>query len=73
MATASSLLKLKRVYEAAADDGARVLVDRLWPRGISKDRAALTVWLKDITVQERLEHEWDALILCSTAHRRPSR
>jgi uncharacterized protein YeaO (DUF488 family) len=38
----------KRIYEPpAVDDGARVLVDRLWPRSISKERAALTLWLKE--------------------------
>lgn len=42
-------LKLKRVYEAASpDDGARILVDRLWPRGISKEKAQLTDWCKNI-------------------------
>lgn len=41
-------VKLKRVYApVAADDGARVLVDRLWPRGVSKVRAALHSWSKD--------------------------
>jgi uncharacterized protein YeaO (DUF488 family) len=40
---------LKRVYETPArSDGARILVDRLWPRGISKDTAQLTEWLKDL-------------------------
>ncbi len=40
---------LKRIYEdASSDDGYRVLVDRLWPRGISKERAALDEWLKEI-------------------------
>ena len=42
-------IQIKRIYEAAAaDDGFRVLVDRLWPRGISKERAALDDWWKDI-------------------------
>jgi len=41
--------EIKRVYEDAADsDGFRVLVDRLWPRGLSKQRAALDEWLADI-------------------------
>ncbi len=41
--------QIKRIYdEPAADDGFRVLVDRLWPRGVSKERAALDMWLKDI-------------------------
>lgn len=40
---------IKRVYEhPAASDGMRVLVDRLWARGISKDAAALDVWMKDL-------------------------
>ena len=42
-------IKIKRVYEAPAkSDGTRILVDRLWPRGLSKDKAAVDVWLKDI-------------------------
>jgi uncharacterized protein YeaO (DUF488 family) len=41
--------RIKRVYEEAeADDGYRVLVDRLWPRGVSKDRAEIDEWLKDV-------------------------
>jgi len=42
-------IRIKRVYEAPADDdGFRVLVDRLWPRGISKEHADLSDWWKDI-------------------------
>jgi uncharacterized protein YeaO (DUF488 family) len=42
------MIRLKRVYEAPSrDDGLRVLVDRLWPRGLTKERAAVDVWLKD--------------------------
>ena len=41
-------IQIKRIYEAASpDDGFRVLIDRLWPRGISKERAALDDWWKD--------------------------
>jgi uncharacterized protein YeaO (DUF488 family) len=41
-------LKLKRIYELAdRDDGARFLVERLWPRGLSKEKACLDGWLKD--------------------------
>ena len=41
-------IRIKRVYEAAEpDDGFRVLVDRLWPRGISKERMQMDLWLKD--------------------------
>jgi uncharacterized protein YeaO (DUF488 family) len=44
-----SRIKLKRVYAAAAaDDGARILVDRLWPRGIAREKARIDLWLKDI-------------------------
>jgi uncharacterized protein YeaO (DUF488 family) len=42
-------LVLRRVYQPPGpDDGTRVLVDRLWPRGISKDAARIDLWLKDI-------------------------
>ncbi len=42
-------LKIKRVYETpAATDGTRVLVERLWPRGLSKPQARVDLWLKDI-------------------------
>ncbi|HET9390941.1 MAG TPA: DUF488 domain-containing protein [Steroidobacteraceae bacterium] len=41
--------RIKRIYEPPAPrDGARILVDRLWPRGISKKSAALALWLKDV-------------------------
>ncbi|MBO0752287.1 MAG: DUF488 family protein [Bradyrhizobiaceae bacterium] len=42
-------VRTKRVYEPPAqDDGKRVLVDRIWPRGLTKQRAAVDVWLKEI-------------------------
>lgn len=48
-------IQIKRIYEAAdADDGFRVLVDRLWPRGISKERAELSDWWKDIAPSPEL-------------------
>ena len=41
-------IRVRRVYDApSADDGARVLVDRVWPRGLRKDAAHLTEWAKD--------------------------
>ena len=47
--------KVKRIYDAPeAADGARVLVDRLWPRGISKEKAALDLWLKDVSPSDAL-------------------
>src|SRR5574337_1032547 len=43
------MIVIKRIYEPQdPKDGFRVLVDRLWPRGISKEKAALGIWLKDI-------------------------
>ena len=45
----------KRVYEPAArGDGARLLVDRLWPRGLSKERAAVDEWLRDLAPSDEL-------------------
>ncbi|WP_347977059.1 DUF488 family protein [Microbacterium sp. ProA8] len=47
-------VRLKRVYDDPADDGFRVLVDRLWPRGLSKERAALDLWAKDVAPSTEL-------------------
>lgn len=48
-------LRLKRVYEEpSAEDGQRVLVDRLWPRGLSKERAELDAWLRDLSPSDAL-------------------
>jgi len=42
-------IRIKRVYDPPdVSDGTRILVDRLWPRGLSKEKAALSCWLKDI-------------------------
>lgn len=50
---------LKRVYEKpSAADGARVLVDRLWPRGVKKD--AIDLWLKDLAPSHQLRHWFHA-------------
>ena len=49
------MIKLKRIYEEKEEaDGVRILVDRLWPRGISKDRAKLDYWLKDVAPSNEL-------------------
>lgn len=54
----ASHIRLKRAYEAAdVGDGVRLLVDRLWPRGVSKERAALDDWLKDIAPSTELR-QW---------------
>lgn len=48
-------VRLKRVYEPpAAEDGTRILIDRLWPRGVSKADAALDQWMKDIAPSNEL-------------------
>jgi len=48
-------VKLKRAYEPpAADDGTRILIDRLWPRGITKKLAAIDQWMKDISPSTEL-------------------
>lgn len=54
------MIVTKRVYESAAtSDGYRVLIDRLWPRGVSKARACLDAWEKDIAPSRELR-EWYA-------------
>jgi uncharacterized protein YeaO (DUF488 family) len=54
------VLKLKRTYEPSeSSDGYRVLVDRLWPRGVSKERAQVALWLKEIAPSDALR-KWFA-------------
>ncbi|THF76057.1 DUF488 domain-containing protein [Cohnella fermenti] len=54
----SGRLRLKRIYDPAeASDGARVLVDRLWPRGVTKEAAQLTLWLKEVAPSPELR-DW---------------
>ena len=53
-------IKLKRAYEKpAAEDGTRILVDRLWPRGLTKDKAAIDHWFKEIAPSTKLR-KWFA-------------
>ena len=48
-------IEIKRIYDPVEPtDGQRVLVDRLWPRGISKEQAHLDLWLKDIALSTEL-------------------
>jgi uncharacterized protein YeaO (DUF488 family) len=56
MSKASNMqIKIKRVYEPPApDDGQRVLVDRLWPRGLRREDARLDAWLREIAPSEEL-------------------
>jgi uncharacterized protein YeaO (DUF488 family) len=56
----SMRIKIKRVYEEASkDDGKRILVDRLWPRGLTKTKANVDVWLKDISPSTELRKWFD--------------
>ena len=51
----ASNVRLKRAYEPpGVDDGNRVLVDRLWPRGVSKSAAAVDLWLKELAPSTEL-------------------
>ena len=67
MAIRRATIRLKRVYEPLSeDDGARILVERLWPRGVTKEKAAIDLWLKEIAPSPELRkwygHEtsrWD--------------
>jgi uncharacterized protein YeaO (DUF488 family) len=48
-------IKIKRVYEQPdKDDGRRILVDRLWPHGLTKEKASVDLWLKDIAPSTEL-------------------
>jgi uncharacterized protein YeaO (DUF488 family) len=49
------MLNIKRIYdEPSDDDGIRILVDRLWPRGMSKEKAKMNFWFKDIAPSNEL-------------------
>ncbi len=49
------MIRVKRVYDQHdKNDGLRILVDRLWPRGLSKDKARIDLWLKDIAPSDAL-------------------
>lgn len=58
LASESSRIKLKRAYEPASPgDGTRILIDRLWPRGVSKEDAAIDHWLKELAPSTALR-QW---------------
>lgn len=53
-------IKLKRIYEAPApSDGCRILVDRLWPRGLSKEKAEVDLWARDASPSNELRRWYD--------------
>ena len=58
-AKTAAKFKVKRIYEPAAeDDGLRVLVDRLWPRGMAKQKARIDQWLKDVAPSHELRRRF---------------
>lgn len=61
-------IQIKRIYEPASpNDGKRILVDRLWPRGISKESAQIDLWPKELTPSTELRrwfHQDDAMESC---------
>lgn len=58
--TREASIRVRRVYDPLMpDDGARVLVDRLWPRGVSKEHAHLTLWLKEVAPSTALRNWFD--------------
>ena len=49
------MIKIKRIYEpASADDGKRIYIDRLWPRGMKKEEVKIDEWLKEISPSDAL-------------------
>ena len=65
-----SRIGIKRAYEpASADDGFRVLIDRLWPRGVTKAKAKIDLWPKDMAPSDKLRRmvhsdpsKWDEFV-----------
>jgi uncharacterized protein YeaO (DUF488 family) len=54
------MIRIKRIYEQAAEeDGFRILVDRLWPRGVKKETAKIDLWLKEVAPSNELR-KWFA-------------
>jgi uncharacterized protein YeaO (DUF488 family) len=54
------MIKIKRIYDPPVeDDGFRILVDRLWPRGLTKEKARVHLWLKEIAPSDQLR-KWYA-------------
>nr|WP_304215159.1 DUF488 domain-containing protein [Fredinandcohnia onubensis] len=54
------MIVLKRIYEpSSTEDGKRILVDGIWPRGISKDKAQLDKWMKEIAPSTELRKEFN--------------
>lgn len=55
-----NVIKIKRIYEELSeDDGYRILVDRLWPRGVSKEEAFIDEWAKEVTPSTEIRKEFN--------------
>ena len=55
------MIKLKRAYEKPSrDDGSRILVERLWPRGLTKEKAKIDEWLRDLAPSDELRKWYHA-------------
>src|ERR1700691_5495272 len=69
-AQSAGRFRIKRIYEPAGkDDGLRVLVDRLWPRGVAKQKAHIDLWLRDLAPRHALRRmvhcdpaRWDEFV-----------
>ena len=62
---------LKRIYDAASpSDGYRVLIDRLWPRGITKEKAHLSEWNKNLALQKNFGSGITTIQLCGMTSRK---
>lgn len=69
------MIRVKRVYETPSpEDGTRVLVDRLWPRGLTKEKAAVDRWMKEVApsteLRKRFSHtpeKWEEFRRCYAA------
>jgi uncharacterized protein YeaO (DUF488 family) len=48
------MIEIQRIYESPKEDGFRILVDRLWPRGVQKEKAKIDLWLKEIAPSDDL-------------------
>jgi uncharacterized protein YeaO (DUF488 family) len=67
-------IQLKRAYEEPSEtDGTRILIDRLWPRGLTKEKAKIDLWLKDIAPSTELRKwfghdisKWDEFTILRT-------
>jgi uncharacterized protein YeaO (DUF488 family) len=54
-----AMIRIKRVYgEVSADDGYRILVDRLWPRGVKKEGARVDLWLKEVAPSDKVRRDF---------------